>query len=346
MSKSQKKTVLFRMNGVAAGFLREYGCKSCPQCSASKPQAHISASLIVKDTWDNKRQVIYHALFDCGIGAIDSLIDFGSPPVDDVFISHGHPYHSLGLDRLVWGHARHYQGHLPLPIHCTQATLDEGPKRVYPRFFKKEPAERDERKPPKRGLFHVPVQPGRQEDIPKAGIDLKIRPISVYQGGTAGHAVIWIVEFGSGESHRKLVLGWEFLHFLPPFEGEDPCQHCQAKDEGHEPSDTDFAARFQDFFRDVDELFFDGNTRMPGMDVGQDTKHMSIKTGLEFLIPAVKPKRTWVVHYSGHEDEGGPLSDEELQSWIDRKKKTGKYRVGEDAEINVAKHGMVLVYSV
>ena len=79
------------------------------------------------------------------------------------------------------------------------------------------------------------------------------------------------------------------------------------------------------------------------MDVGEDTKHMSIQTGLRFLIPKVKPKRTWIVHYSGHEDPGGPMSDEELQHWLDHEKR--KYGMNE-AEIGVAKHGMVLAYEV
>ena len=84
-------TVLFRMNGVAPGFLREYGCRNCSQCSSEKPQAHISASLLIKNSWRQRRSLRYHILFDCGMGAIDSLIDFGAPPVDFVFISHGHP---------------------------------------------------------------------------------------------------------------------------------------------------------------------------------------------------------------------------------------------------------------
>ena len=346
MSDEPRKTVLFRMNGVAAGFLREYGCHSCPQCSSSKPQAHISASLLVKDTWQqDKRKVVYHALFDCGLGAIDSLIDFGAPPVNDVFVSHAHPYHALGLDRLVWGHFRH-GGPLPLPIHCTTGTLDGGPRRVYPRFFSdKDPSKRDDRIPPKRKLFHVPVTPGKAEAISDAGIHLRVTPVSVYQGGTAGDAVIWVLEFGNTTTYRKLVLGWEFLHFVPPLTGEDPCRHCleDSPPPDHERSAEGFDARFKGLFDNVDELFFDGNTRIPGMDVGEDTKHMSIQTGLRFLIPKVKPKRTWIVHYSGHEDPGGPMSDEELQHWLDHEKR--KYGMNE-AEIGVAKHGMVLAYEV
>src|SRR5687768_6817370 len=104
---SLDSTLLFRMNGVAAGFLREYGCHACPQCSSNKPQAHISASLIVRSRSTDGVPSSKHLLFDCGMGAVDSLIDFGAPWVDSLLISHGHPYHSLGLDRLVWSQVRH-----------------------------------------------------------------------------------------------------------------------------------------------------------------------------------------------------------------------------------------------
>lgn len=106
------------MNGVAAGFLREYGCRNCPQCSAPKPQTHISASLLVKGHGFRSKALETHLLFDCGLGAIDSLIEFGAPCVDRLFMSHGHPYHSLGLDRLLWGQLSHF-GRGELPLCCT-----------------------------------------------------------------------------------------------------------------------------------------------------------------------------------------------------------------------------------
>ena len=183
MTEKPTKTVLFRMNGVAPGFLREYGCRSCPQCSSSKPQAHVSASLLIKDTWEEhhreegNRDVLCHILFDCGIGAIDSLIGFGAPRVHHVFISHGHPYHSFGFDRLVFGQDRH-GGPVPLPVHCTEATLRQGPLRIYNWFF-------DEKNPQNRkktGLFWVPAKfltpvEISQEDIVDVG--LKITPVPV-----------------------------------------------------------------------------------------------------------------------------------------------------------------------
>jgi len=337
MQHKPSKTVLFRMNGVAPGFLREYGCRSCPQCSSTKPQAHISASLLIKGTWE-PRQLERHILFDCGLGAIDSLIDFGAPPVDYVFVSHGHAYHSLGLDRLVWGQRRHSKRTDPLPVYCTEETFKTGPHQVYPLFF-------DEKKP---RLAHVPVSTGvppAPVRIPDCGVGLKITSVQVFQGNTAPGAVIWVVEFGQADlgTYRKLVLGWEFVHFVPRFKKEDQGRHYEG---AQHPDNTHLANVFGDLFKDVHELFFDGNTRSP-----RPTNHMSIETGLGFLIPEVRPRRTWVVHYSGHEDPEGPMSDEDLQDWVNREKKDRKYNGDSDypladKQIRVAKHGMVLAYEV
>lgn len=351
MCNTSGKTVLLRMNGVAPGFLREYGCRTCPQCSSSKPQAHISASLLVKDLWEQQRRLAYHILFDCGLGAIDSLVDFGSPPVDHVFISHGHPYHALGLDRLVWGQVRH-GGRLPIPVHCTEKTLKRGPQRIYPWFFNR----RNPTEPKRTGvkgkkdkefqLFHVSVTPGAPEKVAtdKAEINLRITPVAVFQGRGAGAPVIWVVEFGEGEKSYKLVLAWEIMNFVPRFreEDKDPTYDERYEDKNlpvPEASEQHLSQRFGTLFRNVDDLIFDGNTRTPR----KDTHHMSIEAGLRFLIPEIEPKRTWIAHYSGHEDPGGPMSDDDLQKWVDDEKQ--KYNLTNHF-VKLAKHGMVLAYDL
>lgn len=317
-----KKSVKFRINGVAPGFLREYGCYSCPQCSSLKPQAHISASLLIRDSWENQRKIGNHILFDCGIGAIDSLIDIGAPWVNYLFISHGHPYHSLGLDRLVWGQKRH-DGPLPIKIYCTSETYNQGPHRIYPWFFKD------------KQLLHEPVEPLKSVSL-DLGIDLKITPVSVYQGDSAPNATIYVVDFGDKKSntYHKIVLGWEFVHFIPRFAEEDKDPSYK----GEIRQDT-MTQRYGELFQNVDDLFFDGNT----VYLNSHTHHMSIDTGLRFLIPEIKPKRTWIVHYSGHEDPSGPLSDEQLQDWVNNRK---KYYGLNDSCIRIGEHGMFLVYDV
>ena len=78
-------------------------------------------------------------------------------------------------------------------------------------------------------------------------------------------------------------------------------------------------------------LILAGNTVTPQ----PQTCHASLEAGFR-LLKRLQPKRTWVVHYSGHEDPGGPLSDEQLECWIDRNKG--------DFDVRLAKHGMTLSF--
>jgi len=318
MAAKPGKTVVFRMNGVCNAFIREIGCHSCPQCSADKPRAQTSGSLVVKSSWKNRRQTEYHVLFDCGIGVVDSLIDFGISTVSHIFVSHNHLDHIAGLDRLVNGQKRS-GGPVPLDVYCTQGTWDEGPHRLYPWL----------------SLNHKLVAPAKTDRL-SLGIDLRITPAAVYHGRFASEPVIWIVEFGSesDNTHHKIVLGWDLLHLVPRYSSEDKDAHYA----GTTVSSTVLVSPHDALFQDVDELFLAGNTITP-----QDTGHMSIETALSFLIPSIQPKRTWIVHYSGHEDSFGPLSDEQLQDWLNKNKRA--YGL-DNHDILVAQHGMTLVYNV
>ncbi|MFW9882105.1 MAG: hypothetical protein ACFFG0_54265, partial [Candidatus Thorarchaeota archaeon] len=81
----------------------------------------------------------------------------------------------------------------------------------------------------------------------------------------------------------------------------------------------------------ANELFLSSNTITP-----QFTGHASLKSGFR-LIKAINPERTWIVHYSGHEDFDGPLTDNQLQNWIDINKI--KFELN-GYFIKVASHGM------
>ncbi|MFQ5814521.1 MAG: MBL fold metallo-hydrolase [Anaerolineae bacterium] len=121
-----EKTVVLRMNGVGNAFLRALGCTNCPQCTSAKPRANTSASLIVKQG----RAIVGHILFDCGLGVVDSLVDFGAPFVTHIFVSHMHNDHVLGLDSLLQGQDRS-GGHTPVPVYSTEYTWREGVERHF-----------------------------------------------------------------------------------------------------------------------------------------------------------------------------------------------------------------------
>jgi hypothetical protein len=61
------------------------------------------------------------------------------------------------------------------------------------------------------------------------------------------------------------------------------------------------------------------------------------------MIPLLRPKRTWLVHYSGHEDPFGPLSDADLQIRLDHDKIAHGLAAH---DLFVAHHGMALRWTL
>ena len=313
------KTVLFRMNGVANAFMRELGCKNCPQCSPQKPRANTSASLIIKSDWARHRQTEYHLLFDCGHGVVDSLIDFGVDYVTHVFLSHNHSDHTMGLGRLN-ATQRRSGGQTLSALYATQGTWDAGPSNIWPWL--------------EEYLQVVRAEQPLELDL---GVGLRVTPIAVYHGQFAPQPVIWVVEFGSAadNSYHKLVLGWDMLHLIPRYAAEDADAHYNGEISPHAALIPQHAA----LLANADELFLEANTLTPQPQTG----HTSVQAALRFHIPAMQPRRAWFVHYSGHEDPQGPLSDDGLDSWIATHQ--ANYGLGA-TPIALARHGMTLAFVV
>jgi hypothetical protein len=317
------------MNGVGAAFLRELGCHPCPQCSAAKPRANTSASLLVFERHGSRPRLRHHLLFDCGAGVVDSLIDHGVAEVHQLLLSHRHPDHNLDLDRLV-NCLRRSGAPTPFDCYCTPGTWRDGPQALFPWL----------------PLRHRPVTPGQpvslfrggpgDNPLGELGIGLRVTPVAVWHGPTALDAVIWVVEFGSRDdgSYRKVVLAWDLLHLIPAYRGEDRDTRytgpCVAGDE--------LTGEHAGLLRGADELFLEGTSCLPRPDSG----HTSASAALRFYVPVLRPRRTWLVHYSGHSDPWGPLSDDDLQGWLDREKQ----RTAADAEVRVARHGLTLTWAV
>lgn len=155
-------------------------------------------------------------------------------------------------------------------------------------------------------LRHHPVAPG---EVLRFG-ELRITPLGVQHGATAPGAVGFAVEHrpaGAGTG-RKIVLTCDFLTVNDP---DDPGWH------------------------DADICFIESNTWNPCPHTG----HQSILEGIE-LIRCWKPKRTYLIHYSGFEDAEHPgaeinrvLTFDELQEQVKRH--------APDLDIRVARHGMI-----
>ncbi|MCA9443985.1 MAG: MBL fold metallo-hydrolase, partial [Candidatus Omnitrophica bacterium] len=304
------KSVLFRMNGVCNAFMREYGCRDCPQCSEKKPRAHTSGSLIVRDG-----EEAHHLLFDCGMGVIDSLYEFEAPYVTHLFLSHNHLDHIAEIDFLMNTQPR-TGGPAKPPVYCTEGTQREGPGGRFPWL------DLDYR----RVTDGIPIEIG-------LGISLRVTPFRVYHGPTASEPVNWVIEFEDPREHetRKLILAWDLLHLIPRYPLEDRDEHYRGPTTGYRNLSDAQAS----LLRGADALFIEGNTLTPQPQSG----HTSIETLLRFHIPQIRAKENFIVHYSGHEDSEGPMSDADLQGWLDsHKREFGLV----DWRIELARHGTLL----
>jgi len=135
--------------------------------------------------------------------------------------------------------------------------------------------------------------------------DVTITPFAVDHGPKAPGAMGFVVQHGS----RRIVISGDFLH-LP---------------------DEDSSLLFG-----PDVCFLDANTWYPL----ERSRHQSVLGNLR-LIDKWKPKRTYLIHYSGYEDRehadhpiNGPMDLERLREELQR--------IAEDRDIQPARHGMIL----
>lgn len=135
--------------------------------------------------------------------------------------------------------------------------------------------------------------------------NLTVTPFAVDHGPKAPGAVGFVAQHG----YRKIVITGDFLHVL----NEDDALLC-----------------------DADALFLDANTWHPAEHVW----HQSVVGGLR-LVKKWRPRRTYLVHYSGYEDREhtddpiiGPLDSGRLRQELGQ--------IAGDLDIQLAEHGMVL----
>jgi len=155
-------------------------------------------------------------------------------------------------------------------------------------------------------MKHQPIVPSETLELG----EVIVTPLAVNHGPSAPGAVGFVVEHGPTESEpkRKIVLTCDFLTVV---EADDP------------------------HWFDADVCFIESNTWNPCPESG----HQSILEGME-LLRKWKPKRTYLIHYSGFEDAehpeakiNHPLTDEDLQAAIKKH--------APDMDIRVARHGMI-----
>jgi hypothetical protein len=315
--------VVIRLNGVSHAFLREFGCPCC-RCSGNGPIANTSASLIIlKDG-----RVVYHILFDCGFGVVESLRSAGLQSLSSIFCTHGHFDHVAGLNFLLEG-ARRHDVPTPVTIFATRPAWEMGPAHHFGYLAAG---------PEPRMRWHEITEP-ENLDAPWSvdlGLDvgLRVTAVPVWHGKVARGAVIFVVEFDSGSisgGRHKAILGWDLLHLIPRYPVEDRDAGYQPPNEFPDATTGQLTDDHRRLFQDADLLLLEGNTRFPKPSTG----HTSIEAGLRFLVPAIRAQMTRFVHFSGHEDDCGPITDEQVNAWIRDQQAHG---FG-DLDIRVGAHG-------
>jgi ribonuclease BN (tRNA processing enzyme) len=359
--------VIVRVNGVSHAYLREIGC-DCPRCAQHRPRANTSASILINPTAD-QHDGGYHLLFDIGSGVLDSLMSRGVRRVDAVFNTHNHSDHIAEIERLVSSQRRTSQRNgtpdVPIRFYATHGTWTSGVGAIFPRVAN--------------ALDWVNLSPHVISQQPlrpagDAGIDLRLTPVPVYHGPSAFEPVGVVVEFGSGPAYRKLVFCWDMLHLVTQHPAPDdatpryaagtllrpalPGSHGYPTDDYHQLAPEQYAERYRHLpapadlapdallpehalLHGADEFFVECNTATPQ----PQTSHGSVLSALH-LLRRVKAKRLWIMHYSGHEDSFGPLTDGALEAWAHAR----KAEIGDEAlsstPVMVAQVGTEIGYHV
>jgi ribonuclease BN (tRNA processing enzyme) len=316
-----------RTNGIYSAWMAEFGhqCPHCDEIRDSDPYriANVSWSLIQRD---NDGRLLRHTLLDIGLGVMQSLLDFERSHdvhvVHEVLLSHSHFDHVGHLDWLSSAIRRNNRPEQPrpLPVYCTQRCWEIGPARLFPWLVNK-------------AVRHEPIEPGRPIDLGAA----RITPLAVEHGSTAPGAVGFAIECRTQWSGPRA-----------PGPGPGPASPRSASATETSPSDSrplkivmtcDLTRPVEPSdpnWHGADVLFIEANTwnRNP------DTGHQSIQDALE-LVHRWRPKRTYLVHYSGYEDAryphgevSGPLTHDNLMRVVRR-------HAG-DFDIRMARHGAIL----
>lgn len=272
------------VNGLDGPLLKQYGC-DCARCTQPPRQANTSVSLL---GLDQEGSVSLHVLFDVGQGIVDSLV--ANPllhgkgaRLDAICLTHWHPDHTLGLNRLLvsFHHNRRRRGDpaTRTPLWCRGGSVA---------WLQREHSH---------DLRYICLQatsenlpPGRTLDsVPLDVAHVRVTPITVSHFNadrapagedTTYSCAAFVIETGQ----RKCVLLWDIdnqNHWLVnPGAGE---------------------RQAFELIRDADYLFADTcywNAR-PGL-----TSHPSFEQVKE-VARALRPRETFLMHLSGHPDGAG-----------------------------------------
>ncbi len=285
------------VNGFDNSYMREFGC-ACARCQMPRRRANTSLSLILRSPESD--ETLFHALFDCGAGVVDSLcenpfLQGRNARLDQIFLTHWHSDHTSGLERVLktFRRSRERLGEKPDPVNVW-CRLNSG-RRLGLRYA---------------GELHdgIIVNSGEKNApgtaLPKIELDygVKVRPITVSHmsadmdsdGNYAFACASYVVEIGK----QKAVLLWDL--------DNTNTWICDPKT----PRQRESAS----LMSDADYLFIDCNCFDAEEFKGENTNHIAFRSVREYAR-TLSPRQTILMHISGHEDEGLPGWGWDDETW-------------------------------
>ncbi len=320
MSSVDATELLLRVNGRGGAWLGDlYNDTGHDVALHQDPyrRANTSVSLILR----RQGEVRLHVLVDVGMGALNSLLEYQYQAhlnrIDALLLTHPHFDHIAGLD---WLAAMVRRSDVPgqpkpLPLYCSDGCYEEAITRRFTWL---------------KDLFaHRPLSSGKPFQIEgRDGARLGVTPMAVWHGPTAPGAMIYSIE--APAQRKRIVLAWDMLHLAPGVD-DSPA-------------------------RSADLLLVDSTSWHPQYAADDptgmrhhNTYHRSVEEWLK-QIPDWRPKRTYLIHYSGFSDSNvhagcpdpewatvtGVLTEPELRRHARREAE----RLGLD--IRVAQHALLI----
>jgi ribonuclease BN (tRNA processing enzyme) len=279
--------VSFRIivNGTDHAFMRELGC-NCGRCRIPHLRGNTSVSLAVINHTKTQDELVWHALIDAGVGAINNLWDnfaeySGEPRVDLILLTHWHPDHTLGLNHLSEGLRRSRRAHGlsegAIPVWCRLKTLERlqtshayelgGSGLLTPYDILPESEQP--------GVLLSPINTGA------LGLDasMSIQPLTISHETAGEHSTAGFII--KRESGKRIALLWDLDNLN------------DAWVVGGGSSDALRA------LQGVDVLFVDCNTWS-----AEGRGHITFQR-LQDYVKVIRPAETVLIHLSGHEDKHG-----------------------------------------
>ena len=280
------------INGLDNAWIREFGC-DCSRCKRQSRAANTSISLLSFEG----SSLVHHLLFDVGAGVRESLSRIEAlqlqPRLDQIVLSHWHSDHTCELVPLckTWARSQSRNGITPKNISVwARAGSAAWLERLYPQLEKAglELQASNEFEP--LGTLLEPISLGLP-DVMLTPVTLAHHSADLHPDGSENPWPCcsgFVLEIQALKTPSlKIVFLWDTDVGNTWLEHPNPAQR----------------AAFEKL-RHADHIFFDCNTwAYTHTQDGRPASHVSFGMVQRFAA-ALEPKRSWLMHISGHEDLG------------------------------------------